>query len=44
MLDLHRHLRAGQTLAESMHSVRRELDDDPVRQATAMSLMALGAG
>ena len=27
MLDLHRHLRAGQTLAESMHSVRRGLDD-----------------
>ncbi len=44
MVDLHRHLRAGQTLAESMYNVRRGHADDPVRQATAASLMALGAG
>jgi tetratricopeptide (TPR) repeat protein len=43
MLDLHRFLRQGQTLAESMHNVRRARTDDPVQQATAMSLLALGA-
>ncbi len=44
MMDLHRHLRAGQTLAESMYKVRRGHVDDPVQRATAASLMALGAG
>jgi tetratricopeptide (TPR) repeat protein len=43
MLALHRHLRAGQTLAEAVLSVRRGLNGDPVRQATAVSLVALGA-
>ena len=43
MVDLHRHLRAGQTLAESLYRVRRALTDDPVQHATAMSLVALGA-
>ncbi len=43
MVDLHRHLRAGQTLAESIYSVRRGLGDDPVQQATAASLVTLGA-
>jgi tetratricopeptide (TPR) repeat protein len=43
MVDLHRHLRAGQTLAESLYRVRRGLGDDPVGQATAVSLMTLGA-
>jgi CHAT domain len=43
MVDLHRHLRAGQTLAESLYSVRRGTTDDPVQQATATSLVALGA-
>jgi hypothetical protein len=43
MLDLHRFLRAGQTLAESIHNVRRALTGDPVQQATAISLLALGA-
>ena len=43
MLDLHRFLRQGETLAESMHNVRRAHTDDPVQQATAMSLLALGA-
>jgi tetratricopeptide (TPR) repeat protein len=43
MVDLHRHLRAGQTLAESAYHVRRALTDDPVQQATAASLITLGA-
>jgi hypothetical protein len=43
MVDLHRHLRAGQSLAESLHGVRQTLPDDPVQQATATSLVALGA-
>ena len=43
MVDLHRYLRAGQTLAESLHSVRRGTTDDPVQQATAASLVTLGA-
>ena len=43
MVDLHRHLRSGQTLAESIYSVRRGLGNDPVRQATAASLVTLGA-
>jgi CHAT domain-containing protein len=44
MVDLHRDLSAGRTLAESMCSVRREASGDPVQQATAASLLALGAG
>lgn len=44
MVDLHRYLRAGQTLAEAMYHVRRGLTDDPVQQATAASLVTLGAG
>jgi hypothetical protein len=43
MVDLHRHLRSGQTLAESLYRVRRGLGDDPIGQATAVSLMTLGA-
>jgi CHAT domain-containing protein len=43
MVDLHRYLRAGQTLAESICSVRRGLSGDPVQHATATSLVALGA-
>ena len=43
MVDLHRYLRAGQTLAESLYSVRLGLADDPVQHATAMSLVSLGA-
>jgi CHAT domain-containing protein len=43
MVDLHRHLRAGQTLAEAMCSVRRGLNGDPVQRAAADSLVALGA-
>jgi tetratricopeptide (TPR) repeat protein len=44
MVELHRYLRAGQTLAESMYNVRRGLTDDPVQRATAVSLVTLGAG
>jgi len=43
MVDLHRYLRSGQTLAESIYEVRRGLGDDPVGQATAASLVTLGA-
>jgi phage tail sheath protein FI len=43
MVDLHRHLRTGQTLAESLYNVRQTLTDDPVQQATATSLVTLGA-
>jgi tetratricopeptide (TPR) repeat protein len=44
MVTLHRYLRAGQSLAESMLSVRQDIDGDLIRQAAAMSLLALGAG
>ena len=44
MVTLHRYLRMGQTLAESMHSVRQDTDGDLIQRATAMSLLALGAG
>ena len=43
MVELHQHLRSGQTLAESMCSVRRGLSGDPVELGTAASLVALGA-
>jgi hypothetical protein len=43
MVELHGHLRAGQTLAESLYRVRRAHQDDPVLHATATSLVALGA-
>ena len=43
MVDLHRYLRSGQTLAESIYKVRRGLGDDPVGLATAASLLTLGA-
>ena len=43
MVDLHRHLRDGQTLAESAYGVRRGLTGDPVQHATAASLVTLGA-
>ncbi len=43
MIDLHLHLRAGQSLAESIYNVRRGLTGDPVQHATAVSLVSLGA-
>ena len=50
MTDLHRHLRVGQTLAEALRAVRCGPEAgcgpraDPLQQATAVSLVALGAG
>jgi len=44
MVSLHRRLRAGQTLAEAMYSVRQEANGDPAQQAAAVSLLTLGAG
>ena len=44
MIALHQHLRADRTLAEAMCRVRTELTGDPVQQATAASLITLGAG
>jgi CHAT domain/Tetratricopeptide repeat len=44
MVTLHRYLRAGRSLAESMLSVRQDVDGDPIQQGAAMSLLALGAG
>ncbi len=44
MVGLHRYLRAGQNLAESMRDVRLSLTGDQLQQATATSLVALGAG
>jgi tetratricopeptide (TPR) repeat protein len=44
MLDIHRHLRAGRTLAEALQSVRRAPVVDPIQQATTLSLVAFGAG
>jgi tetratricopeptide (TPR) repeat protein len=43
MVDLHRHLRDGLTLAESIYRVRHKVTDDPVQHATAASLVTLGA-
>jgi tetratricopeptide (TPR) repeat protein len=43
MVDLHRNLRAGHTLAESLYRLRCGLTDDPIQRATATSLVALGA-
>ncbi len=43
MVSLHSRLRAGRTLAEAMCDVRRDVSGDPVRHATAASLVALGA-
>jgi tetratricopeptide (TPR) repeat protein len=44
MVSLHRHLRAGASLAQAMCHVRQEVAGDPLPQATAMSLVTLGAG
>jgi tetratricopeptide (TPR) repeat protein len=44
MVNLHRYLRAGLGLAESMCNVRQDASADPVQQAAATSLLALGAG
>jgi hypothetical protein len=44
MVRLHQHLKAGQSLAESMYSVRGAATQDPAERAAAVSLLALGAG
>ena len=44
MINLHHYLQVGQSLAESMYSVRRDVTGDPAQQAATMSLLALGAG
>jgi CHAT domain-containing protein len=44
MVNLHRHLLKGQSLAESMYRVRLDAADDPVQHVAAISLVALGAG
>ena len=44
MVTLHHCLRSGQSLAESMHSVRQDHAGDLYYQAAALSLLALGAG
>jgi len=43
MLALHRRLRGGGTLAESLCGARAELTGDPVAKATGWSFIALGA-
>jgi len=43
MLALHRELRRGGTLAESLRHARGDLDDDPAQTATGWSFIALGA-
>ena len=43
MVDLHRHLHAGQTLAGALRTVRQGHGADPIEHSTALSLTALGA-
>ena len=43
MVSLHRQLRAGRSLAGSLSRTRHALSGDPMLQATAESLVMLGA-
>ncbi len=43
MVELHRRLQSGHTLAESLLGVRAAARDDPVQRAAALSLLMLGA-
>lgn len=43
MVELHRRLQAGYTLAEALLAVRAAARDDPVQRAAALSLLMLGA-
>ncbi len=43
MVGLHRELRSGRTLAESLYRTRHAVSGDPMLQATAESLVMLGA-
>jgi CHAT domain-containing protein len=42
MIALHKHLRAGATLAEALRDMRATTSPDPVQTATACSFLALG--
>jgi len=44
MVDLHRQLHGGQTLAGALRTVRQSHGADPIEHSTALSLTALGAG
>jgi tetratricopeptide (TPR) repeat protein len=44
MLALHRRLREGGTLGESLRDARADVGDDPIAAATGWSFIALGAG
>jgi len=44
MLALHRRLRDGGTLAESLRDARADLSENPVQRATGWAFIALGAG
>jgi tetratricopeptide (TPR) repeat protein len=44
MVNLHRCLRSGQSLAAALYSVRQDHAGHPYQQAAALSLLALGAG
>lgn len=44
MLALHRRIRHGGTLNESLRDARSDVSDDPVQAATGWSFIALGAG
>jgi CHAT domain/Tetratricopeptide repeat len=43
MADVHRCLRAGETIAQALRNARLSCGSDPIQQATATSLLALGA-
>jgi tetratricopeptide (TPR) repeat protein len=44
MVNLHRHLRTGLSLAQALQSARRDAAGDPLQHAAALSLVTLGAG
>ncbi len=44
MVDVHRYLRDGHTLAGALCTVRQGHGSDPIQHCTALSLTALGAG
>jgi hypothetical protein len=44
MIRLHHRLRDGGTLGQALRDARDDLADDPIRIATGMSFVALGAG
>jgi hypothetical protein len=44
MLDLHRGIRRGASLAEALLLARSRLADDPMSRAAGLSFVAIGAG